>query len=91
LQIEEDKAKFVGFERPIIHGLCSAGYSARAIYEKYCNGDSDKIKTFSTRFTSHVYPGETYQVELWKRNNTVIFQTKTKERGIVALKGYAEL
>ena len=84
-------ASLGGFDKPIIHGLCSKGFSARAVYEKYCNGNPNLVKKFASRFTSHVFPGETYLVEMWKEGNTIIFQTKTKERGLVAVKGYAEL
>lgn len=80
-----------GFDKPIIHGLCTYGFSARAIYEKFCKGNPNGIKRYGGRFTSHVFPGETYVVEMWKEGNMVVFQTKTKERGLVALKGYAEL
>jgi len=38
-----------------------------------------------------VFPGETYAIEFWKKGNTIVFQTKTKERGLVVLKGFAEL
>jgi peroxisomal enoyl-CoA hydratase 2 len=62
-----------GFERPIIHGLCTLGFTARALYEKYCNGNANLIKKFSSRFVSHVFPGETYVVEFWKDGNTVVF------------------
>jgi acyl dehydratase len=91
LHIDPDMAGLGGFEKPIIHGLCSSGFTARMVYEKYCNGDPTALKKFSTRFLSHVFPGETYIVEIWKDGNTLIFQTKTKERGKVAVRGFAEL
>ena len=80
-----------GFEKPIIHGLCSLGFSCRAVYEKFCNGDSSRVKKWGVRFTNHVFPGETYIVDMWKENNVIIFETKTKERGKIAIVGYVEL
>jgi acyl dehydratase len=84
-------AELGNFEKPIMHGLCSYGFTARAVYEKYAKNDPLAIKRFGSRFTSHVFPGETLIVEMWKEGNIVIFQTKTKERGKVALRGFAEL
>ncbi len=80
-----------GFDRPILHGLASYGFTARVIYEKYCNGNPQALSKFSARFTSHVFPGETLVVEMWKEGNTIVFQSKTKERGIVCNKGFAEI
>lgn len=91
LHIDPDMASMGGFDKPIIHGLCTFGFSARAIYEKFGKGDPTAIKTFGGRFTSHVFPGETYIVEMWKEGNKIIFETKTKERGKVSLRGFAEL
>ena len=91
LHIDPDMAGLGGFEKPIIHGLCSSGFTARMVYEKFCNGDPKALAKFSTRFLSHVFPGETYIVEIWKDGNTLIFQTKTKERGKVAVRGFAEI
>ena len=91
LHVDPDMAAIGGFEKPIIHGLCSSGITARMIYEKFCNGDPKNLARFSTRFLSHVYPGETYVVEIWKDGNILIFQTKTKERGKVAVRGFAEI
>ena len=45
----------------------------------------------SGRFTSHVFPGETLIVNMWKEGDDVIFETKTKEREIVVLKGSCQL
>jgi peroxisomal enoyl-CoA hydratase 2 len=84
-------AELGGFEKPIIHGLCTYGFTARSIYEKYCNDDPTALKKYAARFTSHAFPGETFIVDSWKEGNTIIFETRTKERGKVILRGYAEL
>jgi hypothetical protein len=49
------------------------------------------LKKISGRFTGHVFPGETLIVNLWKEEDLVIFETKTKERGTIVLKGYCQL
>lgn len=91
LHVDTDMAEIAGFERPILHGLCSYGFTARVIYEKYCNGNPKALAKYGARFTSHVFPGETLVVEIWKEGTNLIFQSKTKERGKVVLKGFAEL
>ena len=80
-----------GFEVPILHGLCSYGFSARAIQEKFSPADPQGIKEMNARFTSHVFPGETLVVQCWKEGNNIIFATKTKERGLVVVQGYLTL
>ena len=84
-------SKLGGFDTPIIHGLCSLGFTARSIYEKHCNGDPQRISKFGVRFTSHFFPGETYIVKSWKEGKKVLFETLCKERGKTVLKGFAEL
>lgn len=80
-----------GFDVPILHGLCIYGITARAIYEKFHPEDASRLKKIAGRFTSHVFPGETLVVEMWKEGNQIIFHSKTKERGKVVLKGVCEL
>lgn len=80
-----------GFETPILHGLCSYGFSARAIQEKYLPEDPQGMKQINARFTSHVFPGETLIVKCWKEGDNVVFTTETKERGTVACMGYVTL
>ncbi|CDW86948.1 like domain containing protein [Stylonychia lemnae] len=91
LHINKDMAAMGGFDQPILHGLCSFGFTARLIYQKYSSGNPQGLVKFSSRFVSHVFPGETLVVESWKDGNIIIFQTKTKERGLVCLRGFAEL
>lgn len=91
LHIDPNMAAMGGFDKPILHGLCSYGIATRLIYDKYCNGDPTLIKSVSARFTSHVFPGETFVLEAWKEGNTIIFETKTKERGKSTVVGALEL
>jgi len=76
-----------GFQRPILHGLCTYGMSARAVQKKFSPDDAQSMEGVKARFTSHVLPGETLIVEMWKEGDNVVFQTKTKERGLPACQG----
>jgi len=66
-------AEIGGFDKPILHGLCSYGFTARLVYQKYCSGNPKALAKFSSRFVSHVFPGETLVVETWKEGNIIAF------------------
>lgn len=91
LHVDPDMSSMGGFKVPILHGLCTYGITAKAVYEKYHKHNVNLLKKITARMTSHVFPGETLIVDMWKEGNTVIFATKTKERGLVVLKGSCEL
>jgi len=74
-------AQMVGFEKPILHGLCTFGFAANAAIKHFCNNEPKRFKSIQVRFSSPVYPGETLVTEMWRQSpTTVIFQTKVKER-----------
>lgn len=91
LHVDSNMSEMGGFKVPILHGLCTYGVTAKALHEKYFKEDPQRLKRISGRFTSHVFPGETLIVDTWKQGNQIIFHTKTKERGMVVLKGFCEL
>lgn len=79
-------AKAAGFERPILHGLCTYGTTCRAIIQNVCGYDATKITGFDVRFSSPVIPGETIIVDTWRDGNVLSFECKVKERGVTVIK-----
>lgn len=78
-------ARRAGFERPILHGLCTYGVACRAILKTYCDNDPLRLKSVFARFSSPVYPGETIRVEFHDDAGTIRFKAIAKERGVVVL------
>lgn len=58
-------AKLAGFDRPILHGLCTFGFTGRALLNTLCAGDPARFKHMEVRFSQPVYPGETLTVKMW--------------------------
>lgn len=78
-------AKAAGFERPILHGLCTLGVAGRAILQEVCRYDATKMKSLDLRFSSPVYPGETIRTEIWEDGSTISFRARVVERDVVVL------
>ena len=92
LHIDPDFARKGGFEKPILHGLCTYGYAGRAIVQAAGNGDPAKLRSFSARFMDVVYPGETLIVSGWKRETgNYIVQVTAGDGRIVLGNALAEL
>ena len=66
LHADPAMAKFAGFERPILHGLCSFGFAGRAILYGACAGDAARLRSFGARFSGVVLPGQTLTTRGWK-------------------------
>mgnify|MGYP000874508919 CR=1 FL=1 len=78
-------ARKAGFERPILHGLCTFGMACRALLATVCMNAPQRLRTMTGRFSAPVYPGETQTVEIWEEaGGRVRFRTRVEERGITA-------
>jgi len=92
LHIDPAFAKMAGYDRPILHGLCSFGYVGRAVLAEYCGNDPERLTAFSVRFTGVVYPGDTITTEMWDEGNgKIIVQAKTQEGRTVIGNAAAEV
>ena len=65
LHISPQMAKAVGFDRPILHGLCTYGFAGRAVVHAVCGGDTSKLRSFSARFSAPVMPGDELTTSGW--------------------------
>jgi acyl dehydratase len=85
LHRDPEFAKKAGFDKPIIHGLCSYGIACHAVLKTMLDYDHEAITGFDVRFSSPAYPGETQVVEMWQDDKVISFRTTIKERGVVVI------
>jgi acyl dehydratase len=73
-----------GFSVPILHGMCTYGFTGRALLHALCDSDPARFGSMSGRFTRPVLPGETLVVSIWREDGGGLFQT-AKEDGTVVI------
>lgn len=86
LHIDPEFARQVGFDKPILHGLCTYGVACRAVMQACCGNDPDRIKSLDVRFAAPFYPGETLVTRIWEDGEVVSFECLSAERGVVVFK-----
>lgn len=92
LHADPDVAKAAGFDRPILHGLCSFGVCGRAVLKLLCGQDPVRLRRLDVRFTSPVYPGETIETRVWNIGaGEAVLEAHALERDIPVLRnGYVK-
>lgn len=72
-----------GFERPILHGLSTYGFTGRALLHALCGSDPARFGTMQARFSRPVLPGDTLVISMWAEPGGARFQTATKDGTVV--------
>ena len=84
-QLTPEIRKAFGFDKPILHGLCSFGIAGRAVLKLAAGNDPARLAHMQVRFTAPAYPGETIRTEIWRDGKTVSFRARALERDAVIL------
>ncbi|MFD9910587.1 MaoC/PaaZ C-terminal domain-containing protein [Streptomyces sp. NPDC059063] len=66
LHADPEFAKLAGFDRPILHGLCTYGMTLKAVVDTVLGGDVARVRAYRTRFAGVVFPGESLRIGLWE-------------------------
>ena len=82
-------AALAGFERPILHGLCTYGFTGRALLHSLCDSDPSRMRSMYGRFTKPVVPGQTLVVSMWRDGDAggASFRTTTDDGTVVVDRG----
>lgn len=76
-------ATLAGFDRPILHGLCTYGFTGRALLHTLCDSDPDAVRSMAARFTAPVMPGDTLDVAMWAGDGEAWFSSSVGETVVV--------
>ena len=66
LHADPEFARMVGYEKPIMHGLCTYGFACRALMAQFTPGEPEKVRRLTCRFSRTLYPGESIKTQIWK-------------------------
>jgi len=84
-------AAAAGFDRPILHGLCTYGMTCRAAVDAALDGDAGAVASFGARFAGVVFPGETLRARLWKDGGRLVGNVVAPGREDAAILNDVEL
>jgi acyl dehydratase len=79
-------AKRAGFDRPILHGLCTYGFTGRALLHTLCGSDPTRFRSMHARFSRPTFPGDTLTVSMWVDGTEAAFRTEN-QRGETVIDG----
>jgi acyl dehydratase len=85
LHSDPEFAKLGGFDRPILHGLCTYGFTGRALLHSLCGGDPARFRSMEGRFSAPVYPGDELTVSMWETGDGEAVFTTTAHTGATVI------
>jgi acyl dehydratase len=85
LHADPSFAAMGGFDRPILHGLCTFGMACKAVVDHALDGDVTQVARYQARFSGVIFPGETIVTSMWREGETLLLRAVSKERGSPAL------
>jgi acyl dehydratase len=93
LHADPEFARGVGFEQgPILHGLATYGFIARAVIKNSCGGNGARLRSLTAQFRKPVWPGETLRTVGYSVDRHVVVKAYAGGRDDAVVTGcYAEI
>jgi acyl dehydratase len=92
IHISPKIAAKAGYDKPILHGLCTMGVAGHVLLENMADGDPARFGGYACRFSRPVFPGDTLRTEIWNRDGGASFRVVAEGREEVVLdRGQASL
>jgi acyl dehydratase len=91
VHIDPKVAIDAGFDRPILHGLCTFAHATWAVLRGVADGDASALVSVAARFKAPVYPGQDLRTDLWRDGCTIRFRSYVGADTLVLDSGHIEL
>ena len=86
LHVDPEFARMAGFDKPIMHGLCTHGFACRALIACLIPGAPENARRMACRFSKTLYPGTPIRTEIWKiADGKALWRTCNAETGEVVI------
>jgi len=84
LHIDPAFARRAGFPRPILHGLCTYGFTGRALLHTFCGSEPERLRSMRGRFSKPVLPGDALTINMWETGEgEALYQTRNQHGDVV--------
>jgi acyl dehydratase len=81
LHSDPTSAQQAGFDRPILHGLCTFGFTGRALLHALCESNDARFKSMEARFARPTMPGDSLTVSIWRTGDGQAVYTTEDQNG----------
>ena len=90
LHVDPAVAAQAGFDRPILHGLCTFAMAGHALVSSCLGNRPERLGSLRARFSAPVFPGETLRTQIWLEDEELRFRCVSVEREAVVIdRGHA--
>ncbi len=83
LHVDPEFAAFAGFDRPILHGMCTFGMAGKSAVDTLLDGDVAAVRGMQARFSGVVMPGDTLTHHLWREDDGIIVESRVGDRAVL--------
>lgn len=84
LHVDPEFAALGGFDRPILHGLCTFGVACKAAVDALLGGAVERVTAYRARFSGVVFPGETITTRLWLEGHEILLEAYVDDRPVLS-------